>query len=212
MNRMRDLLARWSKSPEDLGNGFFVLALVIIGISRPLNVSALTDLGLAFFGAGVAAWGVNAMLRGEMTPIQRGFHVMEHVEGFLTRAWGVVLILCGLVVMGHSILSILNPRSPVPVTVRQFFSTPQGSSILWLLGSALGVLFALTMIFASDDDRGNRFVQFLKSVPGRLFGILLLVIFCALAAANLLQLVAPTVWQQVSQSILDYLFQTLNSL
>lgn len=212
MNRVRDVLDRWFKTPENLGNGFFILALIAVGIGNYLDVPMLTNLGLGFFGAGIVTWGANAMVRGEMTPIQRGFHVMEHVEGILTRAWGLVLIFGGLALLGYSILSVLNPRSPMPDTVRRFISSPQGSPILLILGSMVGVLFALSMIFVSDDDGGNSLVQFLKSIPGRLVGIVLLVIFGAIAAANLLLLVAPTAWQELSQAILQYLLQALSNL
>lgn len=199
---MRDMIDRWFKTPEDLGNGFMILALITVGMGSWLNLSILTNLGLGFFGAGVVTWGVNAMQRREMTPIQRGFHVMDQVEGVLTRAWGLVLILGGLALLGYGILSILNPRSPMPVTLRQFFATPQGSSILQLLGSGVGMLFALTMIFASDADGGNSLVRFLKSIPGRLSGMVLLVIFGALAAVSILQLAAPAAWESLWQTFL----------
>lgn len=205
MNRFYALMERWFKNPEDLGTGFAIIAFIAVGVGNLVNLEFLTNFGFACLGAGIVAWGVNAIQRGEMTPLRRGFHVIEHIEGLLARAWGIVLILGGLALLGFGILSILNPRSPMPATLRQFFATPQGSALLLLFGSAVGVLFSLTMIFVSDAEANNRYVRFLKSIPGRLIGVLLLVFFGALAAVSLIQIFSPTAWENIFQTILQAL-------
>lgn len=198
-------MERWFKSPDDLGTGFAIIAIIAIGLGNLLNFQILVNLGFTFFGAGIVAWGVNALQRGEMTPLQRGFRVMEHVEGFLARAWGLVLVLGGLALLGYGVLSILNPRSPMPASLRQFFATQQGSAVILLIGSALGMLFALTMIFVSDAQADNRYVRFIKSIPGRLFGVVLFLFCGLLAAISLIQIIAPDTWQNILGSILQAL-------
>src|SRR6188474_1909271 len=138
MNRVIEWLERWFKSPDDLGQGFLIIAIITVGIGSFLELNALTNLGLACLGAGGVAWGVNALQRGEQTSRPRGFRLMDGVQGLLAWAWGIVLIFGGLALLRFGILSILNPRSPVPVTMRQYVASAQGSAVLLLIGSSIG--------------------------------------------------------------------------
>lgn len=199
MNRIQELIAR-IKTLEDVGTTFAIAGFLLVGVGGWLDFQVMVNLGFAGFGAGVVAWGINAMQRGEMTPL-RGFHPIARAESLLARAWGLLFTLGGLLLMGHGILSVLNPRSPIPTPIRQFFSTPQGSGVLLLVGSAVGILFALSMIFASDAETRNTLVRFLLSLPGRLIGMALLVFFGSLAAIAILQISNPTTFDTIAQSV-----------
>jgi hypothetical protein len=45
----------------------------LAAVGNPFGLVILLNLEFAAFGAGIVAWGVSAMQRGEMTPIQRSF-------------------------------------------------------------------------------------------------------------------------------------------
>lgn len=174
-------LAQHFKSADDAGTGFGIAMFVCVGLGSILHTDRLIWLGIAFFGAAVVAWGVNAIQTRELRIFQHGIRVAEQVQEILARAWGVVFIGGGVILMGYSILAVINPRAPVPARVQQFFGTTPGSGVVMLVGSAIGMLYALTMLFASQARGSNGFVRFVMSLPGRLFGLALVLVFIALA-------------------------------
>ncbi|TAH48119.1 MAG: hypothetical protein EYC68_22465 [Chloroflexota bacterium] len=193
-------LAQHFKSADDVGTGFGIAMFVCVGLGSVLNIERLISLGLAFFGAAVVAWGVNAMQTRELRIFQHGIRVSEQVQEILARAWGIVFIGGGAILMGYGILEMVNPRTPVPTRVQQFFGTASGSGVLLLVGSAIGMLYALTMLFASEARGSNGFVRFVTSLPGRLFGLVLVLVFATLALIALLQIFAPVIWETLWQS------------
>lgn len=199
MNRIRDYIAG-IKTLEDVGAAFAIAAFVLVGIGGFLNFQFMVNLGFAAFGASIIAWGINAMQRDELTPI-RGLRVTDRISDALARAWGLLFSLGGLLLMGHGILSVLNPRSPYPLFLRQFFNTLQGYGVLTLIGGLIGLLFALSAIFADGSDAKNPVLRVLMSIPGRLFGIVLLLFFGALTLIALLAIVQPAALDTYIQSL-----------
>ncbi len=202
MNRLRLLFERF-KTLDDVGTGFFVIAIVVFGIGNLLELERLENLGLAAVGAAVVAWGANAIHTRELRIFQRGIRVTERLEEVFARVWGILFALGGLLLLGYGMLAALNPRAPIPASAQQFFATPLGTSVLMFVGSAMGTLFALTMIFVSDAQAENAFIRFLLSLPGRLFGVVLLLFCGALATIALLQIFAPNVLIDLSHAILQ---------
>ncbi len=202
MNRIFSLLERWIKNLDDLGTGFALVGFALMGVGNFLKVALLLNLGLAALGAGIVAWGANAIQSRELTIFQNNLRLSQRVEELLARAWGLVFAGGGLVLFGYGILSALTPRSPILLRVQQFFATPQGLSILLLGGSLVGILFSLTMIFVSDVRAHHSVVRFLLSLPRR-FGGFLLFLFCsALAVISVLQIFAPSVWDNLVHTFL----------
>lgn len=191
------------KSLDDLGTIFMAGAIILAGLGGFVHVQPLVALGLAGFGGAVVTWGASGLQRGEMPLFARGMHLAEQVESVLTRLWGGVLIVVGLWFLGYGILSIFNPRSPIPGALQAFFATTQGGGVTWLIGSSVGILFALTLIFSKDSEGGNRVTQFLSNLYSRLFGVVLLVVCFAVAAVSLLQIFFPATWGSLVATFLD---------
>lgn len=201
MNQLASLLER-VKTLEDLGSALIMGGMLTIGLGVLLELEGVVNLGVAILGAGIVAWGVNAITSRELRVFQRGIRISQRIEETLARAWGILFALGGLLMLGYGALSMLNARAPIPAGVRGFFATPQGVGVLLLVGATVGILFALTSIFVSDADGGNAFVRCLKSLPGRLFGVVLLVFFGALALVALMQVFAPSAWEGLWQELL----------
>jgi hypothetical protein len=201
MNQIQAWLGRF-KTLDDVGTAFAILAVVVFGLANFLNIARVENLGLAAFGAAIVAWGANAIQTRELRIFQRGIHVWERVEELLARVWGILFALGGLLLLGYGILAALNPREPIPAYVRDFFAAPLGANVLTLGGSAIGMLFALTMILISDAQASNAVVRFVLSLPRRLFGIVLFVVFTVLGGSALLQIFAPGIWQALWQIVL----------
>ncbi len=202
MNQIQAWLERF-KTLDDVGTGFAILAIVVFGIGNFLDLARVENLGLAAFGAAIVAWGANAIQTRELRIFQRGIHVWERVEELLARVWGILFALGGLLLLGYGILAALNPRAPIPAYVQQFFASPLGANVLTLVGSVIGMLFALTMIFASDAQASNAVVRFVLSLPGRLFGIVLFIFCAALAMIAVLQIFAPDVLVELGHAFLQ---------
>ncbi|GIL15939.1 MAG: hypothetical protein BroJett039_11120 [Chloroflexota bacterium] len=203
IDKIQTWLTEHVKSADDVGVGFAIAMFVSVGLGSVLNVERLVALGAAFFGAAVIAWGVNALQTRELRIFQRGIRVVEQVQEILARAWGLVFIGGGVFIMGYGVLSMLNPRAPVPERVQQFFGAAQGIGIQLLVGSAVGMLCALTLVFASDAQGGNTLARFIVSLPGRLLGAALFIFCAVLATLALLQIFAPDILVALGHAILQ---------
>lgn len=187
-------LQRRFKTLDDVGTTFAILGILLAGGASYRHLTRISDLGIASFGAAVIAWGANALQTREIQILQRGIPVWERVSEALARAWGIVFGAGGLALLGYGVLSAINPRSPIPIGIQLFFATQQGGGVQLLIGSCVGIHFALTMIFVSDTQGSNGFVRFLVSLPGRLLGVILLIVCGVLALNGALLIFAPDVW------------------
>lgn len=203
MSRIRSLIEEWFKSPEEFGNGFVIMGFVLIGLGNFLSVALFLNLGFALLGAGIVAWGVNAIQSRELTVLQSDIRFSQRIQELVARAWGILIIGGGVLLLGYGVLSVLNPRSPLPARVQQFFTTAEGAALVALSGSLVGIVFALSMIFANDAT-GNVVVRTLKSLPSRLFGIVLFILCGTLATATILQIFAPGIWDNLAHAFLQW--------
>lgn len=202
-DRIQAWLAQHFKSADDVGTAFAVAMFVCAGLGSVLNLDRLVSLGVAFFGAAIVAWGVNALQTRELRIFQHGIRISERFQEIFVRVWGLLFVGFGILILGYGTLTALNPRAPIPSSAQQFFASPLGASVLMFVGSAIGMLFALALIFISDAQGSNAFVRFILSLPARLFGILLFVICAALAVIALLQIFAPNVLMELSHAFLQ---------
>lgn len=201
MDKIQVWLAQHFKSAEDVVTACVVAMFISLGLGKVLNVERLVWLGIAFFGAAVVTWGVDALQTRELRIFQHGIRVAERASELFARLWGIVFIGGGVLIFGYGILATLNPRVPVPARVQRFFGAPPGPQVLLLVGSAIGMLYGLTMLFADEARGSNSFVRLVMSLPGRLLGFVLVIIFAALAFIALLQISAPDILVTLEHAI-----------
>ena len=195
-------MRQWFKSLDDLGKGFAILGVLLVGVGNALNINILLYFGLALLGAGATAWGVNALQSREIGLFQEGISLAQRVREFLARVWSLFLVAAGLLLLGYGILSALYPRSPLVPEIQQFFSSPPGTTVLILCGSVIGMLVALGIIFADEPRGDHEFGRLLSSLPSRIFGVMLLILCGAVGTIRLVQIFAPGVWENLWHAFL----------
>lgn len=203
MNQILVSLQKHFKTIEDLGWAFFAVGIVLFGIGDTFGLPFLTHPALAAAGAGIVAWGANAIQNRELAVFQPDIPFSRRVQEMVARIWGVGFVLAGLLLLGYGVLTTFNPRSPIPARLEQFFATAQGVSLLVLGGSILGIVFALSVIFVNDLPTGNSILRTLLSVPKRLYGVLLLLVFSAVGVISVLEIFEPGTWQRLAHLFLQ---------
>ncbi len=200
MNRILEWLTQHFHDADDVGTALALAAFIFGGIGSYLEIKRFVGLGLACFGAAAVAWGVNAIQTRELRILQHGIRVAERIQETLARAWGILFIGGGVVLMGYGILTALNPRAPIPHSLQSFSEAPPGSGVLLLVGGIVGLLYALTMLFAAGARGSGGFVRLIMSLPGRFLGLALAFIFSIVIALALLQIFAPGAWTALWQT------------
>jgi hypothetical protein len=195
-------MERWFSSLEDLGSKLAIAGLLLFGVASYFNFTLLSNFAIVLFGAGVVAWGVNAIQQRELGIFQRDISISERLNEMVARLGGALMVIGGMLALGYGVLALMNPRAPLPPTVRAFFDSTTGQGVLWLTGSVVGMAFGLNAL-ASNARADNAFMRFVLSLPIRLFGLLILSVSCAVAAAGLVQIFAPEVWASWMQSLLE---------
>ena len=200
---MFDFLQRHFKSLDDLATGFVLVALALFGIGSWLELPTLANVGIGTFGAAIIAWGASAIQNRELRIFQRGIRVSSRIDELFARVWGVLFILGGVALLGYGVLSALNPQTSLFARLQQFFNTPQGTGVILFVVGCVGMLYALSLIFVSNVRDTHTSIRLLKSLPGRVFGFFLLLMFGALVAGGLALVFAPQLLPVLAHLILQ---------
>lgn len=185
---------------EKKGGIIAIVGLALAGLGGALQLTRLGLAGLLVLGAGVICWGLSGVFEGRMSFFHPGVRYSESYYGLAARAWGVLICLAGIALVGFNFLLFLNPD----MSFAEAASSRLGTSIGMVLGGLVGMLYAVTRILGRAEDNGS-WLQRAITLPGRLLGVLLLLISTGLAAAGVVRLVAPQIYEEVVQSISDRL-------
>lgn len=200
-----EFLFRYFKNIKDVSATFAVAGAALVALGNFFELGWVLNLGIALLGAAGIALGAHSIAGSELQIFQRGIPLSARISELFARLWGIVFAVGGLLVLGYGVLALLNPRAPIPPNVRQFFATPQGGGVLLLVGSSVGILFALSLIFVPDTRGGNVVSRFIGALMQRLVGIVWLVLCSALLALGILQVVNPMPWEDVLRVLLTFL-------
>ena len=198
---MIDFLQRHFKSLDDLATAFVLLAFALFGLGSYLALATLANAGLGAFGAAIITWGASALQNRELRIFQRGIRISSRLDELFARVWGVLFILGGMALLGYGVLSALNPHTSQFARIQQFFNTPQGTGVILFVVGCVGILYALSLIFVSRVQDPHAFIRFLKSLPGRMIGLFLLLLFGALVAGGLALVFAPNLLPALARII-----------
>ncbi|MDQ3685523.1 MAG: hypothetical protein M3430_07955 [Acidobacteriota bacterium] len=156
--------------------------------------------GLVILGVGVICWGVSGVIEGRMIFTAPGVRHRESYYGLAARLWGVLISMAGVALVGFGSLLIYRPGS----SFEQVIGSPIGVSVGMLLGGVAGIIYAGTLILGRGEAGGS-WLRVAASLPGRLIGLLVMLISMGLAAAGAASIVAPQTYERVVQSISDRL-------
>lgn len=188
------------KDFEKTGGIIALIGVVLAAIGGSLQFNLLGLLGLGVLGVGVVCWGVSGVIEGRMIFSRPGVRYRQSYYGLAARLWGVLLCMAGVALVGFSFLLFFNPD----MAIEQALTSSLGKSIGMLLGGLTGMLYAMTLILGRAEDSGSWLRQAL-SLPGRILGVLVLMVSMGLAAAGVVRLVSPLAYDDLMQAISDQL-------
>lgn len=163
-----------------------------LGVQYELR--ALTGLGLALLGAGLALNGVDDVLRKEVNETQAERSVTFTYCGWSAIALGAFWCAGGAALFTAG-LALLAGRWPAWWARLQARPGP-----LFLLGGFEALAMGLHSLLGSRQERAN-LGGLLASLPQRLFGLLLMLGGFLALCAGLLEILAPQVFQNLAGNL-----------
>jgi hypothetical protein len=189
---MRDL--------EKRGGIIAVVGVALSALGGAMNLTHIGLAGLGILGVGIICWGLSGMLEGRMSFFHPGVRYRESYYGLAARAWGILICLAGMTLVGFSLLLFVRPDMSFAETT----TSPLGTSVGMFVGGLIGMLYAITLILGRAEDSGS-WLRRAISLPSRLIGVFVLLISMGLTVAGVLRIVAPQIYEGVVRSISDRL-------
>lgn len=189
---MRDL--------EKTGGVIAIIGIATGALGGALRLTRFGLVGLGILGVGMICWGLSGTIEGRMSFFHPGVRYSENYYGLAARAWGILICLAGMAVVVFSILLFIKPDMSFGETA----ASPIGTSVGMFFGGLIGMLYAITLIIGRAENNSS-WLRRALSVPGRLFGVLVLLVSAGLCVAGALRIVAPQIYEQTVQSISESL-------
>jgi hypothetical protein len=160
------------------------------------EMSWMTYGGLVLVGAAVLWWGVEAIVRREDSYSVGDTEVprRETYVGFAAVMSGSVMALLGLAILVAGVVGLLGLGEESLALLQE------RPGIAFVLVGLAGVAFSFTLIIGSQQDRSSASAV-LGSLPGRVFGVLLLVAAIGAILLGGLQLASPETYESVTSGL-----------
>ena len=185
---------------EKKGGIIAIIGVAVAAVGGLLRVTRLGLFGMAILGLGVICWGLSGLIEKRIVFSRPGTRYSSSYYGLAARAWGAMLCIAGAGVAGFSVLLLFYPD----VTFEQITASAVGLGLGWFLGGLIGMLYSLTLIAGRAEDSGTWFRRII-TLPGRMLGLVILMISIVLAAAGLTRALFPQVYEGAVQAISDKL-------
>jgi hypothetical protein len=185
---------------EKKGGIIAVVGLALAALGGALRLSRLGLAGLGVLGVGVICWGLSGLIEGRMSFFHPGVRYSENYYGLAARAWGLLICLTGIALVGFSLLLFVKPD----MSFAEIAASPLGASVGMFGGGLIGMLYAITLILGRAEDNDS-WLRRAISLPGRLIGVFVLLISMGLCVTGVVRIVAPQIYEGVAQSISDRL-------
>lgn len=189
---MRDL--------EKKGGIIAVVGMALAALGGALRLSRLGLAGLGVLGVGVICWGLSGKIEGRMSFFHPGVRYSENYYGLAARAWGLLICLTGIALLGFSLLLFVKPD----ISFAEIAASPLCASVGMFCGGLIGMLYAVTLILGRAED-SDTWLRRAISLPGRLIGVFVLLISMGLSVTGVVRIVAPQIYEGVVRSISDRL-------
>lgn len=191
---------------ENRGGIIAIVGVALGALGGALNSTGIGLAGLGILGVGVICWGLSGMIEGQMSFFRPGVRHRRSYYGLAARVWGILISLAGFALVGFSLLLFAQPDMSFAETA----GSPLGISVGMFMSGLVGMLYAVTLILGRAEDGGS-WLRRAMSVPGRLIGVLILLISMGLTVTGVVRMAAPQIYEGVVQSIRDRLALTPQS-
>jgi len=183
---------------EKKGGIIAIAGIALAALGGVLRLTPLGLVGLGVVGVGIICWGMSGMLEGRMSFFHPGVRYSETYYGLAGRAWGALILLSGVGLVGFSILHLFQPNMSFEAAAAH----PLAKSGAMFLGGIIGVLYAITLILgrAEEDDDESRLRRIVR-LPIRVFGILLLLVSAGLAITGVARIAVPHIYEDALRSM-----------
>jgi hypothetical protein len=177
---MRDKLKTWLPILSIVG-GF---ALVYGGWKLPIPM--LVNLGLLLIGIGIIIFGIDAIKKRESSYSggEESITYQYSFRGFSAVMDGILLVFLGLAAFIAGVIALAGWQEKVLA----YFGEHPG--ILLIIGGLMLGAYAITQISGTQESKLS-VLSFLGSLPGRVFGLLLLLAGLAMVLFGGFELLSP---------------------
>jgi hypothetical protein len=159
--------------------------IALIGILPKLGAARPIPVGVAVIGCGLALLGLDGIVTGVVTEGQgRVGRITFYGLGARLRA--AVTFLLGGVVAAISVLDLLVPGGIAPL-----LDTTAGRGLAMIGSGVFGLLFGGIFLLNDAPVVQSPALAFLLALPGRIFGLVLLLLSAAMIAAGVVAFAAP---------------------
>jgi len=156
--------------------------------------------GLGLIGISGSLWGIENIFKqsGFFSSIDQESSQTVTYRGFAAIMSGLTLVLSGVALIAVSVLGFAGLSSFALSVIK---GRP---GILLIFLGRLGSAFSLQQIIGSEEAK-NTVWTMISSIPGRFFGLILLLISVVLVLAGVLEVFFPETFQHLYQIILSQL-------
>ncbi|MBA2732104.1 MAG: hypothetical protein H0U54_04340 [Acidobacteria bacterium] len=182
---------------EKKGGIIAIAGIALAALGGALRLTSLGLVGLGVVGVGIICWGMSGMLEGRMSFFHPGVRYSETYYGLAGRAWGILILLSGVGLVGFSILLLFQPD----LSFEEAATHPLAKSGAMFFGGIIGVLYAITLILGRAEDDDESRLRRIVRLPIRLFGVLLLLVSAGLAVTGVVRIAAPHIYEDALRSI-----------
>lgn len=179
---------------------FAVLGFLFVYLETEFGFSNGVLIGIGFLGFSSVGWGIE-----EFSKKQESYSIFdqdnsrkEAYRRIAAITSSLVLILIGVGMIAASGLGLIG-LGDIAI---QFIRIRPGILLIFL--GTLGFSFSFQLITGSEESKKS-FWLILGSIPGRIFGVILLLVSIAVILAGILEALLPEKFFQLIRSILSHL-------
>lgn len=183
---------------EKSGGIIVIVGVAVAALGGASGVNRLSLLGMIILGVGIISWGLSGLFEKRILFFHPGMRRSESYYGVAARAWGALLCLGGLGVVGFSVILFFTPD----IAFEQVLVRLLGGGKGMVLGGLVAMLYSVTLIIGRAETRAGLGIL---SLPRKILGIIVLMTAIILVAAGMTSIISPQFYERVIQSISDML-------
>ena len=153
-----------------------------------LHFGTLEQIAVVLCGVGLILAGIEARRTGYMVLWNRDAENTEPLDGVPASTWGIVLISVGSTMILFMVALFFHLDERLERSLARFAATALGQSMVWIIIGGGVVVWGIADLFGSSD---RSVLGIVRSIPTRIFGLVLLVAGLTTVVLTILRLVSP---------------------